>query len=173
MKNKLNKFITASLITTLLVLGFASAQTSDPVAEISSPSSPAISVWDGECKAYTFWKNMTSDEFMPTVIIFSLIVIIFLAFWIWMLVHAASSDIIDKPIWLLVIWFMNIVGAVIYFFVVKRRYDAEIKECGCESCACDENEDTCACDVDQNKCPCGKNETCQCAKDTEIKEVKE
>jgi len=43
-------------------------------------------------------------------------------FWILMLVHALSNDIEDKAMWAILIVFTNIIGAVIYYFVVKRNF---------------------------------------------------
>jgi hypothetical protein len=43
-------------------------------------------------------------------------------FWIWMLVDAVTrrfEDNVEKIIWVLVIIFANIIGALIYFFVIK------------------------------------------------------
>lgn len=56
-------------------------------------------------------------------IVFTIIVILLIAFWIWMLVHAIVHDIEDKPVWILVLWIMNIVGAIVYYFAVKRKCD--------------------------------------------------
>lgn len=44
-------------------------------------------------------------------------------FWIWMLIHAATNEIKDKVVWVLVLIFTHIIGAVIYYFVVKRPFD--------------------------------------------------
>lgn len=45
--------------------------------------------------------------------------------WIFMLIHAAEHDIKDKTAWILIIALTNFIGAIIYYFVVKRPYDAE------------------------------------------------
>lgn len=174
MKNKLNKFITGSMLAILLASGIAGAQTATPTPVVNQSNEYTMSAWggygnDGSMMDTGNWQSMHGDKYskeggmwrdlMPAFaagfiglgIVFSLVAILFFAFWIWMLVHAAKSDIKHKPMWLLVIWFMHIIGAIIYFFVIKRRYDAEMMECGCEDCACDDMENTCA---------CGKNETC-------------
>lgn len=178
MKNKLNKFITGSFLAILLMGGLASAQTATATPSTTTSNNPVVSTWDNNYPGYGYgmmgnrnwqnfrdngtyndkgvWENMMpafAAGFVGLGVVFGILGILCVAFWIWMLVHAASSDIKHKPLWLLVIWFMHIIGAIIYFFVIKRRYDAEMKECGCESCACEEMENTCA---------CGKNETCQC-----------
>lgn len=54
-----------------------------------------------------------------------LIVVFFLAFWAWMIVDCAKrnfkSNSNEKIVWILVILFAKVVGALIYFFVVKNR----------------------------------------------------
>lgn len=44
-------------------------------------------------------------------------------FWIWMIIHAATHDIEDKPMWILIILFTHFFGAVLYYFSVKRPFD--------------------------------------------------
>jgi len=46
------------------------------------------------------------------------------AFWIWMLVDCLTNNSLrgtDKLVWLLVIFFLHFVGALIYYFVGKQR----------------------------------------------------
>ncbi len=43
-------------------------------------------------------------------------------FWIIMLVHAISKPIDNKVAWILVIILLNLLGALIYYFAVKRKY---------------------------------------------------
>ncbi len=42
-------------------------------------------------------------------------------FWIMMLVHACTHDNKDKTLWILIIVFTGFIGALIYYFVVKRE----------------------------------------------------
>jgi hypothetical protein len=45
-------------------------------------------------------------------------------FWIWMLIDCAKRNFTgsnDKVIWILIIIFTGIVGAIIYYFIVKRK----------------------------------------------------
>lgn len=70
---------------------------------------------------------------------FAIVALLLLAFWIWMLVHAVKHDIDYKPVWILVLWFLNIVGAIVYYFAVKRDYAAyeDLEEvCVCENGKC-------------------------------------
>ena len=55
-------------------------------------------------------------------IIFLLVALAATAFWIWMLVDCVTSSMPDteKIIWVLVIFFLHLVGALLYF-VLKRN----------------------------------------------------
>jgi Phospholipase_D-nuclease N-terminal len=45
-------------------------------------------------------------------------------FWLWMLIHAITNkglDSVEKLIWVLVIFFLHFLGALIYFFVGRPK----------------------------------------------------
>ncbi len=45
-------------------------------------------------------------------------------FWIWMIIDCAKRDFKksdDKIIWVLVVSLTQIIGAIIYYFIVKRK----------------------------------------------------
>ena len=45
-----------------------------------------------------------------------------LVFWLWMLIDCLKRDFkrdIDKVVWILVLIFLHILGAIVYYFVVK------------------------------------------------------
>lgn len=45
-------------------------------------------------------------------------------FWLWMLIHAATNKGIkdgEKIAWALVVFFGNLLGAIIYFFVARPK----------------------------------------------------
>ena len=44
-------------------------------------------------------------------------------FWIMMIVHAVRHQIDNKGIWIFVLIFTGIVGALIYYFSVKRKFN--------------------------------------------------
>ena len=47
-----------------------------------------------------------------------------LAFWIWMIIDCATRKFkndTDRVVWILVIIFTSVIGALIYYFVVKRK----------------------------------------------------
>jgi hypothetical protein len=43
-------------------------------------------------------------------------------FWIMMLIHAATHEVENKAMWIIVLVFTGIIGALIYYFVVKRKF---------------------------------------------------
>ena len=43
-------------------------------------------------------------------------------FWIMMIVHAASHPIENKAIWIILMVLTGIIGAIVYYFVVKRKF---------------------------------------------------
>lgn len=55
---------------------------------------------------------------------FAVVALGLLAFWVWMIIDCATrsfSEPNDKIVWILVIVLFYLVGAVIYFFVGRRR----------------------------------------------------
>ena len=64
-------------------------------------------------------------------LLFSVLGILATVFWIMMIVHAATHDIKDKTMWILIIVFsglvgLGLIGALVYYFVVKRNFATEI-----------------------------------------------
>lgn len=55
-------------------------------------------------------------------VIFFVFGIAALVFWIMMIVHAMKHDIKDKTMWLILMIFTGIIGALIYYFTVKRNF---------------------------------------------------
>lgn len=50
--------------------------------------------------------------------------------WVWMLVDCAKREFKnenDKLLWILVIVLANTVGAIVYYFIIKREQDKKIK----------------------------------------------
>jgi predicted neutral ceramidase superfamily lipid hydrolase len=43
-------------------------------------------------------------------------------FWIMMIVHAAKYDVENKAMWIILMVFTGIVDALIYYFMVKRKF---------------------------------------------------
>jgi hypothetical protein len=55
--------------------------------------------------------------------LFLAISIFCLVFWILMLVHAISKPINQKAIWILILLLFGIIGALVYYFAVKKDFD--------------------------------------------------
>jgi len=51
------------------------------------------------------------------------IIIAAAVFWIMMLVHAASHQIDNKAMWIILMVFTGIIGALAYYVVVKRKFN--------------------------------------------------
>ncbi len=44
-----------------------------------------------------------------------------LVFWIKMLVHAIKHPIENKPLWIIILLLFGIIGAIVYYFAVKKH----------------------------------------------------
>ena len=57
-----------------------------------------------------------------TTMVFWIVAIVLSVFWIWMLIDCVTSSLppMEKLIWFLVIFFLHILGALIYFFVARQ-----------------------------------------------------
>jgi len=60
-------------------------------------------------------------------VIFALIILA-TVFWIMMIVHAARHPINNKGVWIVVMIFTGIVGALIYYFAVKRKFNQQFPQ---------------------------------------------
>lgn len=56
------------------------------------------------------------------VLVFLVLGIAAFIFWIVMLVHAIKNQIENKPTWIIVLLLFGIIGAIIYYFSVKRKF---------------------------------------------------
>ena len=59
-------------------------------------------------------------------VVVSIVGLISFIFWLMMLIHAIKKPIGSKPLWLLLIIFTGILGAIIYYFAVKREFDKKV-----------------------------------------------
>lgn len=48
-------------------------------------------------------------------------IIIFSAFWLWMLIDCAKRQFEDKTMWILLIIFFNFIGAILYYFMMRKK----------------------------------------------------
>ncbi|MEA4910812.1 hypothetical protein SDC9_21687 [bioreactor metagenome] len=163
MKNILSK-ISILALAAFLFIGGMSVVNAQPVAEDILPiSAPLFEEFNwGPGNQYGYGNRFNQDSmydwrmdkfervfpgammaFAGAGLVFAIFAILLLAFWIWMLVHAVKHDIDYKPVWILVLWFANIIGAIVYYFAVK-------KHCPC----CEDLEEVCICE--NGTCVCGK-----------------
>ena len=54
-------------------------------------------------------------------IIFPLVMLAFSIFWLWMLIDCIKRQFNDKVLWIILIVFLNLLGAILYYFIVKRK----------------------------------------------------
>ncbi len=77
-------------------------------------------------------EEVPCDEALPTFlgIMAALGIILFIcfAFWIWMLIDCLRRDFNDKVIWIVILLLTGILGAVLYYFLVKRKGTEDQKE---------------------------------------------
>jgi len=62
--------------------------------------------------------------FFPVMLFIVAIVVLSIIFWIYMLVDSIKrkyKDENDKVVWVLVIIFLGVIGALVYYFVVKKK----------------------------------------------------
>ncbi len=94
--------------------------------------------WKGESHCTVNGKEVSCEELFDVAktgihvigsvfVFFVLLGITAFVFWIWMFVHALSHPIENKVVWVLCFIIFGIVTAIIYYFVVKRSYDARVK----------------------------------------------
>ena len=57
------------------------------------------------------------------IIFFTLIGILLTILWIWMIIHAATKNIENKALWIILLIFFGHLAAIIYYFAVKRPFD--------------------------------------------------
>jgi len=57
-----------------------------------------------------------------------MLIILATVFWIMMIVHAAKHPINNKGVWIVVMVFTGIVGALIYYFAVKRKFNQQYSQ---------------------------------------------
>ncbi|KKU13546.1 MAG: hypothetical protein UX17_C0014G0007 [Parcubacteria group bacterium GW2011_GWC2_45_7] len=49
-------------------------------------------------------------------------------FWLLMIVHAASHPIENRAMWIILMVLTGVVGALIYYFVVKRKFNGQLSQ---------------------------------------------
>jgi hypothetical protein len=62
-------------------------------------------------------------ESIKTILLYIIpIFLILTIFWIWMIIDVATRPIDEKIVWVLIVIFLNFLGAIIYFFTARRKY---------------------------------------------------
>lgn len=61
---------------------------------------------------------------LGSVLAMGVLVIASIAFWTMMIAHASSKPIEHKAMWLALLVITGIIGAVLYYFAVKRKFGA-------------------------------------------------
>lgn len=54
-------------------------------------------------------------------LIFGPIFLVLFIFWLWMLIDCIKRDFEDRTLWIVLIIFLNIIAAVLYYFLIKRK----------------------------------------------------
>jgi len=108
--------------------------------------------WSNILYFYTFDMVDTIKQIPPIITIIALIILIF---WIKMLIHVVKNRELEyQPVWILIVWLMGIVGAVIYYFIA-------VKESKSSCCMMDEDVNQKCCGGGENCSTCD-NEICVC-----------
>lgn len=47
-------------------------------------------------------------------------------FWLWMLIDCLADQNEDKLVWFLVIFFLSLLGAVLYYFLARKKRKAAV-----------------------------------------------
>ena len=69
----------------------------------------------------TLAQNAVFAGMAGMMVVFAIIALLASIFWVWMLVDVLTSNMesTDKILWFLVVFFLHLIGAIIYY-VVKR-----------------------------------------------------
>lgn len=118
---------------TLLSVGIVSAQTPVDPSEVmptatmdSDTTSLSTCIVNGEqvpCEELAGAVGAAAPYLIGFMILMVIIGLACTVFWVWMLVHAVTHPVENKPLWILILVLTGILGAIIYFFAVKRQFD--------------------------------------------------
>ncbi len=96
-------------ISALLVLTLISVQ--------PALAGPVPCVVDGEM---TVCPDTFSFILWPLIVVLAFSMLTFI-FWLWMLIDAIKNQKEDKVMWILLLIFLNFLGAILYYFIAKRK----------------------------------------------------
>jgi len=130
MKNFILKGSCATVVVgTLLLSGaiIANAQTTYPsnttTTVATSTSSCMLNGQPVPCGQLFKSVGWFAGIGLGLIILFIVISILCLIFWIFMLVDAIKKPIQHKPLWIIILLLFGIIGAIVYYFAVKRSVD--------------------------------------------------
>lgn len=75
-------------------------------------------------QAFQTLKTWAGLGFGAIIAFFVLLALGFI-FWLMMLIHASTKPIENRGMWVVILLFTSIIGAVAYYFVVKRKFNRE------------------------------------------------
>jgi hypothetical protein len=64
---------------------------------------------------------------LGAIIVLGIIGIASFVFWLLMFIHAVSKPIENKALWIVILIFTGAIGAIVYYFVVKKKFDLQEK----------------------------------------------
>lgn len=67
-----------------------------------------------------FWLT---GGFIGLMVVATIVFLVATVFWLWMIVEAITKPIENKAIWILVLLATGVLGAIVYYFAVKRPMD--------------------------------------------------
>ncbi len=73
------------------------------------------------CNEMPGWFKWITALFIGLQLIFFPLMLLFFIFWIIMLIDAIKYQEENKLMWVLIIALLNVLGAIIYYFVEKRK----------------------------------------------------
>jgi len=74
---------------------------------------------------YVNGRQVSCSDFWASLgaffVVFIIVIALCIIFWIWMLIDCAKRQFNDKLVWILIILLVGTLGAIIYYFVIKRK----------------------------------------------------
>lgn len=89
----------------------------------SSHSTCKVNGQEVDCAEMTANMKNTFSVILKYWIVLGIIGLVATIFYIWMLVHAITKPIPNKIIWILVIFFLSPIWAIVYYFAIKRHFN--------------------------------------------------
>jgi hypothetical protein len=84
------------------------------------PEGSTCTVMGEDVPCDQFWDRLWGS-FGWVLVVGGIVFAVTLAFWLWMLMDCAQRDFRDKAVWILIILLAGILGALVYYFVIRRK----------------------------------------------------